>query len=198
MKKGDPFCLSKGCNDTISCHFFECFPQLFFETGTASAVYITAGLYLQIDFIHFTGSSAKKQHVFFIKKTPGGRKVDHQPLKFGSVWLVVAQPCSPEFQKNQFIISGWILFQWGADWRVFLAAVWNASRCTFFKYGRCQMGSSCRHAHFESELRSHKESEILGLWFRAGVVGWWGGGSWKYGDWWFGNSLKRPEDPRKN
>ena len=36
------------------------------------------------------------------------------------------------------------------------AAIGSNRRCTFFKYGRCQMGSSCRHAHFESELRSHK------------------------------------------
>ena len=50
------------------------FHSFFVETGTASAVYITAGLYLQIDFIHFTGSSAKKQHVFMKKKDPGGRK----------------------------------------------------------------------------------------------------------------------------
>ncbi|CAE6916818.1 unnamed protein product [Symbiodinium natans] len=35
--------------------------------------------------------------------------------------------------------------------------VYKTSMCTSFRYGRCQMGSHCRHAHFESELRQRKD-----------------------------------------
>lgn len=100
-----------------------------------------------------------------------GEKVDHQPLKFGSVWLVVAQPLSSEFQKNQFIISGWIFFN-----EVLTEEFFSPP----FETPRGVLSSSMADVRWAPVVDMHTSkvnsdrirSPTFFICFRGGVVGW--------------------------
>ena len=74
MKKGDPFCLSNGCNDTISCHFFECFPQHLFLKQARLLQFILLRGCISKSTSYTLLAVVQKSNMFFFQRDPRWEK----------------------------------------------------------------------------------------------------------------------------